>query len=124
MTAGEVRGPVRSDFGVHVVRLDEVDAGDTQSFDNVRDDLLAQLRTQRAEDEFYELANTLGDRAFYGDGDLAEIAAELMLPLVSIDRFGRAGDPEMFENSAPIVEAAFSDAVIREGRNSDLIRAL
>lgn len=121
MSVGEVRGPVRSDFGTHIIRLDAIDSGDTQSFDEVRDDLLSQLRRQRAEDEFYELANTLGDRAFYADGDLAEIAAELMLPLVSVEGFSRTGDPEMFENSAAVVQAAFSDPVLREGRNSDLI---
>jgi peptidyl-prolyl cis-trans isomerase D len=121
MAEGEIRGPVRSDFGVHVIRLDAIEAGDTQSFENVRDDLLSQLRTQRAEDEFYEVANTLGDRAFYAEGDLAEIAADLMLPLVSVDGFSRTGDREMFDNSELIVQAAFSDSVLREGRNSDLI---
>jgi peptidyl-prolyl cis-trans isomerase D len=121
MAEGETRGPVRSDFGFHVIRLDSIAAGDTQSFDSVRDDLLSQLRTQRAEDGFYEIANTLGDRAFYAEGDLAEIAAELMLPLVTVDGFGRTGDREMFENSELIVQAAFSDPVLREGRNSDLI---
>jgi len=121
MTPGEVRGPVRSDFGTHIIRLDSIEAGDTQSFENVRDDLLSQLRTQKAEDAFYELANTLADRAFYADGDLATIAAELMLPLVSVDGFSRTGDPEMFDNSAAVVQAAFSDPVLREGRNSELI---
>lgn len=121
MAEGEVRGPVRSDFGVHVIRVDAIDAGDTQEFENVRDDLLSQLRTQRAEDQFYEMANALGDRAYYADGDLAEIAAELMLPLVTVNNFARTGDAGMFENSAAIVQAAFSDEVLRERRNSDLV---
>jgi peptidyl-prolyl cis-trans isomerase D len=121
MTEGETRGPVRSDFGYHVIRLDAIEAGDTQSFENIRDDLLSQLRTQRAEDSFYEVANALSDRAFYDDGDLAETAAELMLPLVSVEGFSRSGDREMFENSELIVQAAFSDPVHREGRNSELI---
>ena len=121
MAEGETRGPVRSDFGYHVIRLDAIEAGDTQSFDNIRDDLLSQLRTQRAEDDFYEIADALSDRAFYSEGDLAEIAAELMLPLVSVEGFGRTGDREMFDNAELIVQAAFSDPVLREGRNSDLI---
>lgn len=121
MAEGETRGPVRSDFGYHVIRLDAIEAGDTQTFENVRDDLLSQLRTQRAEDSFYEIANALSDRAFYSEGDLAETAAELMLPLVSVAGFGRSGDREMFDNSELIVQAAFSDPVLREGRNSDLI---
>jgi peptidyl-prolyl cis-trans isomerase D len=112
---------VRSDFGVHIIRVDSIAAGDTQEFENIRDDLQSQLRTQRAEDQFYELANTLADRAFYAEGDLAAIAAELMLPLVSVDGFARTGDPEMFQNGAAVVQAAFSDPVLREGRNSDLI---
>ena len=121
MAEGETRGPVRSDFGYHVIRLDAIEAGDTQSFENIRDDLLGQLRTQRAEDSFYDIANALSDRAFYSEGDLAEIAAELMLPLVSVEGFGRSGDREMFDNVELIVQAAFSDPVLREGRNSELI---
>ncbi len=121
MAEGEVRGPVRSDFGVHIIRLDAISAGDTQSFEAVRDDLLSRLRTQRAEDAFYDLANTLGDRAFYAEGDLAAIAAEMMLPLITVTEFPRTGDLDMFTNSAAVVQAAFSDDVLSQGRNSDLI---
>jgi peptidyl-prolyl cis-trans isomerase D len=121
MALGEVRGPVRTEFGWHIIRLDAINAGETQSFEAVRDELLEQLQTRKADDLFYERANTLADRAFYSEGDLAAIAAELMLPLISISGFPRTGDPEVFENSAPVVQAAFSDEVLNQGRNSDLI---
>jgi peptidyl-prolyl cis-trans isomerase D len=121
MSVGEVRGPVRSEFGWHIIRLDAIDEASIEPFEAVRDDLAEQLRTQKSEDLFYDRANTLADRAFYSDGDLAAVAAELMLPLISVDGFSRAGNSDLFENSAAVVQAAFSDPVLNQGRNSDLV---
>ncbi len=121
MEVGEVRGPVVSDFGVHIIKLDEISAGDVQPYESVRDELLEQLRNTRAEDLFYDTANELADKAFYADNDLATVAEEMGLPLVSLDEFPRTGDSDVFENSAPIVQAAFSAEVLDQGHNSDLI---
>ena len=81
MQTGEVRGPVRSDFGYHVIRLDELRAGTTQPFEAVRDELASELRTRRAEQQFYDRANQLGDKAFDAYNELATVASEMQLPL-------------------------------------------
>jgi peptidyl-prolyl cis-trans isomerase D len=121
MQAGEVQGPVRSDFGYHVIRLDEVRAGTTQPFEDVRDELASELRTRRAEQQFFDRANQLGDKAFDAYNELATVAADLQLPVKKLAAFPRTGDPAVFSNGAPVVQAVFDEQMLESGKNSALI---
>jgi peptidyl-prolyl cis-trans isomerase D len=121
MQVGEISSPVRSDFGYHVIRLDEIRAGTEQSFDAVREELVTEMRTRRAEEQFYERANQLADRAFDAYDELATVASEMALPLKTLAGFPRTGDPAAFTNSAAVVQAAFDEQILENGRNSELI---
>ncbi|TLY57313.1 MAG: hypothetical protein E6K52_14740 [Gammaproteobacteria bacterium] len=72
MTAGEIRGPVKTQFGYHIIRLDEVQQGKTKSFDEARPELESQLRRDRATDRFGEtqeqLQSKLGEAAQFVRG--------------------------------------------------------
>jgi peptidyl-prolyl cis-trans isomerase D len=121
LQAGDVSDPVRTEFGFHVIRLDEVRAGDLQPFEAVREELAAETRTRRAENEFYDLANQLGDAAFDAYEELASVAAATDLPLKTVAGFPRTGDNDVFTNSAAVVQAAFADEIVDSGRNSELV---
>jgi peptidyl-prolyl cis-trans isomerase D len=118
---GEISAPVRTDFGFHVIRLDEIRAGEVQPFEAVREQIAEELRTREAEDEFYDLANKLGDAAFDAYDELASVATATGLPVKTLMGFPRSGDPSIFENSAPVVQAAFADEIVDSGRNSELV---
>ncbi len=122
MKAGEVKGPVRSDAGFHVIRLDEIREGTTQPFEEVRDDLASDYKTRQAEDKFYDRANQLEDKAFTAYNELTTVAAEMQLTLKTAKDFPRTGDPSIFQNSAPVVQAAFDDQTVDSGRNSKLVQ--
>jgi peptidyl-prolyl cis-trans isomerase D len=79
------------------------------------------LRTRRAEEQFYDRANQLADRAFDAYDELATVASEMQLPLKTVQGFPRTGDPAMFSNSAAVVQAAFDDQILENGRNSGLV---
>ena len=121
MQVGEVRGPVESSFGVHILRLDEIRSGDAQPFEAVSDQLRSQYQSEQAEALFYDRANALADRAFDAYDELATVANETGLPLQTVSGFPRTGDPSLFENSAAVVQAAFDPEVLDTGINSPLI---
>ncbi len=70
MKVGEIRGPVKTQFGYHIIRLDEVQAGKGKTFEEARADLEAQLRRDRATDRFGEIQEQLQSK-------LAEPGADL-----------------------------------------------
>lgn len=121
MEAGEIEGPVKTDFGYHIIRLDEIRAAEEQPFEEVRDELAEQYRTEQAEDLYYDRANMLADLAFDSYDNLASVAMELGLPLETVERFPRSGDPEVFPNSAPVVDVVFGAEALEVGVNSELI---
>jgi peptidyl-prolyl cis-trans isomerase D len=121
MQIGDISAPVRTEFGFHIIRLDEVRAGDEQSFEAVRDELAAETKTRRAENDFYDLANKLGDAAFDAYNELASVATSTELPIKTLMGFPRSGDSNAFTNSAAVVQAAFADEIVDSGRNSELV---
>ena len=63
MQVGEVKGPVKTQYGYHIIRLDEVQAAKGKSFEEARADLEAQLRRDRATDRFGEIQEQLQTKA-------------------------------------------------------------
>ncbi len=121
MQVGAISDPVRSDFGFHVIKLDEIRPATVRPFEAVRDELAGELRTRKAEQLFYDRSNQLADRSFDAYNQLATVAEELKLPLKTLANFPRTGDPAVFDNSAPVVQAAFDEQNVDSGRNSSLI---
>jgi peptidyl-prolyl cis-trans isomerase D len=121
LEVGGVAGPVETEFGYHIIRLDAIREGDVQSFAAVRDELAAEYGAERAVDLFYDEANRLADLAFRAYDELASVAMQMDVPLKTLTGYSRRGAPGAFANNAPVVQAAFDDALITTGNNSPLI---
>jgi len=120
MAPGEVRGPVQTQFGYHVIRLEEVDAAHQRSFEEVRDELEADFRRERAQARFYEQSQALADEAFASLSELDSVAGKLGLTVQSVAGFTRqGGDP--FGAEQKVIDAAFSDEVLQARQNSPAI---
>jgi len=120
MSPGEVRGPVQTQFGYHVIRLEEVDAAHQRSFDEVRDELEADFRRERAQARFYEQSQALADEAFASLSELDSVAGKLGLSVQSVEGFTRQGGGP-FGAEQKVIDAAFSDEVLQERQNSPAI---
>lgn len=120
MSAGETSEPVRTEFGYHLIRLEEIQAGTQRTYEEVHDELLAELQLQEAADRFYALAEQVDDLALENPESLAEVAAESGLELQRIDSFTRAGG-EPFGYDQLLVDTAFSLEVLEDGENSPII---
>jgi peptidyl-prolyl cis-trans isomerase D len=119
---GAISDPVRSDDGFHIIRLDEVRAGEVQPFETVREEIASETKTREAENEFYDRANKLGEEAFDAYDDLAPVAVASGLPIKTLMGFPRTGDPAAFDNSAAVVQAAFAEEIVDSGRNTELVQ--
>ena len=123
MSPGEVRGPVKTQFGYHVIKLEEVEAGHERSFEEARAEIEAEYRKEQSESLFYEQTQKLGDLAFESLTELDSVAQALNLPLKTATGFTRDGGSPDLPPTPEIVEAAFSEDVLELGQNSPLIAA-
>jgi len=121
MDVGEVGGPVETEFGVHVLKLEEIRASEQPPFESVRDGLRDELASERAYADFYEIGNELGLAAYDAIDDLASVAQEFGLMLETIEGLTRGGGSTRFVDPAPVIAAAFDDEAIAAGESSDLI---
>jgi peptidyl-prolyl cis-trans isomerase D len=123
MEPGEIRGPVRTEFGWHVIKLESASPEITRSFEDVRAELEPEFRRAQVEKAFGDAQEELDTLAFEAAGDLESVAARLDLPVKRIERVTRAGSVEL--GATPEVTAAvFSPEVIagRELRVVEIAR--
>jgi len=120
MTAGELRGPVKTEFGYHVMRLDEIEAGHLKSFEEVRAEIEPEFRKDRAQAAFYERGQKMADESFAALTELGTVATSLGMELKKAAGFTRQGGGEL-GTDAQIIDAAFGPEVADRGQNSPLI---
>jgi peptidyl-prolyl cis-trans isomerase D len=116
-TAGEIVGPVKTQFGYHIIRLDEVEAAHQRSFDEVREELEQEFRNDRAQALFYEKSQAIADDAFAALTEIDSVAQKHGLSVQTIERFTRNGGAPLGADRK-LVDAAFSRDVLEERQNS------
>jgi peptidyl-prolyl cis-trans isomerase D len=121
MAVGDIAGPVKTQFGYHVIRLEEIDPGHVREFDEVRPDLEAEYRREQAANLFYERSQRLADEAFANLEEIEPVAEALGLEVHHIDDFTRAGGGELGDDPE-VIEVAFTPDVAERGENSPLIQ--
>lgn len=118
--AGAVSEPVKTDFGYHLIRLDAIDQPEPPTFAEMRAELLHDLQMQKSENLFVSQSSELDDLRF-ATTDLQEASDVLGLPIQSTGFFDRDGGDTAVTQSPAVLQAAFSDMVLVEGENSELI---
>ena len=118
MSPGDVLGPVKTDFGYHVLRLDEIKQGGPLPLEAVRGELERELKELSVANIYKQQLGDLSD-ALFDSENIAALAAATGLTVRSADNFTRAGGEPIGANQAAI-DAAFDEAVIG-GQLSDII---
>lgn len=120
MQKDEIRGPIKTQFGYHVIRLDDIEAARVRPYEDVRTELEAEFRRDRSQTLFYDESQKLADKAFSSLTELDSVAKEFNLPVKTISGFTRQGGGELGAEPS-VIEAAFSEDVLERGQNSALV---
>ena len=120
MNTGEVRGPVKTQFGYHVIKLEAIEPAAQRSFDEVRAELEEDYRREQAQSAFYERSQQLADESFAALSELESVSSKLGLELRTVQGFTRQGGGAL-GNDRKVIDAAFSDEVLQERHNSPAI---
>jgi peptidyl-prolyl cis-trans isomerase D len=111
---------VQSEFGFHLIKLTDLKAEQVQAFDDVKAELQAKVSNEKAQDKFFELQQEMARLSFESPDSLDEAADSIDAKIVTTDWLNKFGNVAPFNNPKAI-EAAFSDLVLQENLNSDII---
>jgi peptidyl-prolyl cis-trans isomerase D len=119
MAEGAIEGPVKTEFGFHIIRLDQVNEPGALPLEQVRAELTIELQEQMAENEFRALESQLSS-ALFDATDIAALAAEIGAEVETVAGFTRQGG-EPFADSPAVVDAVFDEAMVSGEQISDIV---
>ena len=119
MQEGAVEGPVKGDFGFHVVRLDEIVDSGPLPYEQVSASLLIELQEEQADGLFLALERKLSD-ALFDATDIQTLASAVGAEVRSAAGFKR-DSLAPFDGSQIAVDAIFDPTVLNGDVMSEVI---
>jgi len=115
MKVGEISGPIKTQFGYHIIRLDEIQQGKTKSFEEARPELEAQLRRDHATDRFGEIQEQLQSKLAEG-ADLGALAQQYNLQQGEVREFTKGAGGAPLGAAPQLQELLFGDPPLAAGK--------
>jgi peptidyl-prolyl cis-trans isomerase D len=117
---GDVTGLVKSDFGYHIIKLDELKSSVAKPYTEVAAEIKQELKDQQAIDQYYELQSELEKIAFEYPDSLDDAAEAIGAKIVTTDFISQLDAPELLKAPA-VMQAILSPEVKEDGLNSEVI---
>jgi len=118
---GVISEPVLSQYGYQLLIVDDITGGSTAEFEDVITEVTSDYRREQAERRFFDLYDELSVLT-YEHPDTLEVAAEsLGIPVRESQAISRTGTNDLLLDDQKVIDAAFSDTVLLDGNNSQLI---
>ena len=122
LEVGAISEPIKSPFGYHVIQVTEIQTEKPQTFNEVKDSIIADLKLERSEDVYYDMLDQVEDKIAAGQ-KLETIAKELNLTSNQYTEVKRINSNVTFATDVlPVVfdlnEGQVSDPILVEGQDT------
>ncbi len=116
LETGAISEPVRTQFGYHLIQLEEVKAGQAKTLESARAEIEADYRRQRASELYGDRLEQLQQGIEDGSvRDIAALAARFGMNTGEVPAFTRSGAAPL-GGTTELVSAVFSDDSLSGGR--------
>ena len=121
MKLEEVRGPIQTDFGFHIIKLSAIKLGVAVNFDDVKHQAEQELKKQKAEKAFGEMAEGFGNSVYEQSDSLQPAAEKFKLSVRQSDWISRKAGELPFLTNGKLLQAIFSEDAIKNKRNTEVV---
>src|SRR5690606_21969645 len=121
MKEGDIAGPIATEFGYHLIKLDAIRGGSAQPFEQVRPQIESELRKMRASGRYAELAEQFNNLAYEQSDSLAPAAEALGTKVQQSPWISRTPAPGSPLGNERFLKAVFSEEVLTNKRNSEVV---
>jgi peptidyl-prolyl cis-trans isomerase D len=112
MSPGQISDPVKTQYGYHIIRLDEVQSAHVASLADARARIEADYRREQATEVFGDREEQLQQKLEQAGGDdLAALASQFGMPVAEISNFTRGGAAPL-GGKPELVQAVFSEQTL------------
>lgn len=118
---GELSEVVQTEFGFHIIKVSDIRGGSGAGFEELRDQVESAYRRFEAENLYFDYAERLAESAYENSDSLIPAAETLGLQVQTTDWLERDGVFPAPLDSPRVAGAVFSDDVLLERHNSELI---
>jgi peptidyl-prolyl cis-trans isomerase D len=118
--SGQVSGPVKTEFGWHLIQVREIKPGSTIPFEQARPELERLVAETARERAYNDITGTLLDEVLKAPGSLGPAARSVKLPVQRIGPFAR-GQGTGIAASPAVQRVAFTEDLIQSRNASDPI---
>ena len=116
MKAGEIRGPVKTKFGYHILKLDAIEAAHVRTLAEARADIEAQVRKDRAAEHFGDVQEKLQQRLEQPGASFDTLVKDFSLQTGDVPDYERGKGGGTLNSTPELDQVVFSNTVLDEKR--------
>jgi peptidyl-prolyl cis-trans isomerase D len=117
----ELSGLVRSDFGIHIIKVTGIRAAKVKSLEQVKPEIVAELKQQAAAKKYAELAEGFSNTVYEQADSLKPAAEKYKLTVQQTDWLSRGGKAAAPFANGKLMAAIFSDDAVKNKRNTEAV---